>query len=54
MQTLNQQSISLKFILLTEELSFIPENILNCCQVIPVPRPSKSSPLSLANSAFFL
>jgi hypothetical protein len=42
MQTLNQQSISLKFILLTEELSFIPENILNCCQVIPVPRPSKS------------
>ena len=42
MQTLNQQSISLKFIILTEELSFIPENIINCCQVISVARPSKS------------
>jgi len=42
MQTLNQQSISLKFIILTEEISFIPENIVNCCQVISVPRPSKS------------
>jgi hypothetical protein len=42
MQTLNQQSITLKFILLTEELSFIPENIINCCQVISVPRPSKT------------
>jgi hypothetical protein len=42
MQTLNQQTISLKFILLTEELSFIPENIINCCQIISVPRPSKA------------
>jgi predicted house-cleaning noncanonical NTP pyrophosphatase (MazG superfamily) len=42
MQTLNQQSISLKFIILTEELSFIPENIINCCKVISVSRPSKS------------
>ena len=42
MQTLNQQSISLKFILLTEEISFIPDNIINCCQVISVPRPSKT------------
>lgn len=42
MQTLNQQSIQLKFILLTEEISFIPDNILNNCQIIPIPRPSKS------------
>jgi len=42
MQTLNQQAISLKFILLTEEISFIPDNILNCCQIISVPRPTKS------------
>ena len=42
MQTLNQQTIQLKFILLTEEISFIPDNILNNCQIIPIPRPSKS------------
>lgn len=42
MQTLNHRSISLKFILLTEEISFIQDNILNCCQVISVPRPTRS------------
>jgi hypothetical protein len=42
MQTLNQRLIHLKFILITEEISFIPDNILNCCQVISVPRPTKS------------
>jgi hypothetical protein len=42
MQTLNQQSITLKYILLTEEISFIPDNILNCCQTIVVPRPTKA------------
>jgi hypothetical protein len=33
--------VDIKFILLTEELSFIPDNILNCCEVISVPRPIK-------------
>lgn len=42
MQTLNHRSISLKFILITEEISFIPDNILNCCQIISVPRPTRS------------
>lgn len=42
MQTLNHQSITLKFVLLTEQLSFIPDNIINCCQVISVPRPTKN------------
>jgi hypothetical protein len=41
-----QQNVSLgvdiKFILLTEELSFIPDNILNCCEVINIARPSKT------------
>jgi len=41
MQTFNHLSIHLKFILITEELSFIPDNIINCCQVIKVPRPSR-------------
>ena len=42
MQTLPTNAVSLKFIILTEEISFIPDNITNCCQVIRVPRPSRS------------
>ena len=34
---------NLKFVIITEELSFIPDNILNCCEIIKVNRPSKSS-----------
>jgi len=35
--------VQLIFILITEELSFIPNNIINCCKVINVSRPSKSN-----------
>ena len=35
-------SVNLKFILITEELSFISDNILNCCEIIHVARPSKT------------
>jgi hypothetical protein len=42
MQSLNTTNIDLKFILITEELSFIPDNIINCCQLIKVPRPSRN------------
>lgn len=41
MQTVPNNSISLKFILLTEAVSFIPDNIINCCKIINVPRPSR-------------
>jgi len=34
--------VDIKFILITEELGFIPDNILNCCEVINVPRPPKT------------
>ena len=34
--------IDLKFILISENISFIPENILNCCEIIHIARPSKS------------
>ena len=36
-------SIDVKFILITEEISFIPDNILNCCEIINVSRPTKSA-----------
>ena len=41
MQSLNTANIDLKFIILTEELSFIPDNIINCCKVINVSRPPR-------------
>jgi hypothetical protein len=43
MQNNNFLSIDLKFIIITEEISFIPNNILNCSKIINVARPSKSS-----------
>jgi len=43
MQQNNSSVVDLKFVILTEELSFIPDNILNCCEIINVPRPSKTT-----------
>jgi hypothetical protein len=42
MQQNNSISVDLKFILITEELSFIPDNILNCCEIIHISRPTKT------------
>lgn len=36
-------NIDIKFILLTEELSFIPDNILNCCEIVSMGRPTKTA-----------
>jgi hypothetical protein len=41
MQQNNSISIDLKFIIITEELSFISDNILNCCEIVNISRPSK-------------
>lgn len=41
MQTLNNPNIDIKYIIITENISFIPNNIVNCCQVISVEKPSK-------------
>ena len=40
MQTVYHNTLDIKFILLTEHISFIPNNILNKCRVIRVPRPT--------------
>ena len=42
MQQNNASAIDLKFILIAEKISFIPDNILNCCEIINIPRPTKS------------
>ena len=41
MQDNNSSSIIIKFILITEEISFIPDSIINCCEIIHIPRPTK-------------
>lgn len=33
--------VKIHFILITEELSFIPYNIVNCCEVLHIPKPYK-------------
>lgn len=43
MQQNNLGLIDLKFIIITEQISFIPDNILNCCEIIHVARPKKTS-----------
>jgi hypothetical protein len=43
MQQNNTISVDLKFIIITEEISFIPDNILNCCEIINISRPTKSA-----------
>jgi hypothetical protein len=37
----SQSNIKIKFILLSEHVSFIPSQIMNCCQIIRVCRPTK-------------
>ena len=43
MQDNYQNGVNIKFILLTEEVSFIPDTILNCCELINISRPTKAS-----------
>jgi len=43
MQLQYNSGITIKFILITHDISFIPDNILNCCQNIKILRPSRST-----------
>jgi len=52
MQDNNSSLINIKFILLTEEVSFMPDSILNCCEIIPISRPTKASYLKCSNQKF--
>ena len=42
LQTLTHKNIYLHYVFLTESISFIPNNILNRCKIIPVKRPTKN------------
>ena len=41
MQSLNHKNFNIVYILITEQISFIPNNILNRCHVMPVKTPQK-------------
>lgn len=41
MQKQFNKNINIKFILLTEHISFIPNNILNICKIVSIKKPSK-------------
>tara|TARA_B100000795_G_scaffold253967_1_gene224499 strand:- start:1587 stop:2537 length:951 start_codon:yes stop_codon:yes gene_type:complete len=40
MQSIEHKNLIFKFILLTEQVSFIPKNILNRCQILSFPKPT--------------
>lgn len=50
MQQNNSNAIDLKFIIITEEISFIPDNVINCCEIINVSRPTKTSYIKCVKS----
>lgn len=50
MQENNNLMVNIKFILITEQLTFIPNDILNCCEIINVKRPSKEMYTLILNS----
>lgn len=50
MQKNNSINVDIKFIIITEEISFIPDNILNCCQIINITRPTKTSYIKCINN----
>jgi hypothetical protein len=49
MQDNNSSAINIKYILLTEEVSFIPDSILNCSEIIYISRPTKISYTKCSN-----
>jgi hypothetical protein len=42
-KTIDESCTQIKFILLAEHISFLPDNILNCCFLLSVPRPPKAA-----------
>lgn len=51
MQTITTLPIKLKFILLTEDVGFLPDNILNQCKLIRIPRPTRQCYKSCINNS---
>ena len=41
-------NIQIKFIIITEHIGFIPDNIINACEIISIKRPSKTQYLEMS------
>ena len=52
MQNLYNKNIDIKFIFLTESISFLPDNILNRCKYINLARPSKHAHFKIFKTKF--
>ena len=50
MQTLKHRNINLTYVLITEHVGFLPENILHRCSIIPIKRPTKTKYSSITKS----
>ena len=42
MQTTHYISVKLIYVLITDQISFIPDNIVNMSRIIHIPRPNKT------------
>ena len=49
MQSLKYKNLHIVYVLITENISFIPDNILERCQIIPVKRPLKGDYVKATN-----
>ena len=54
MQTLTHKNLKIIFVLITENLSFIPRNILNRCQVVSFKRPTKGEYIKATTKTLML
>jgi hypothetical protein len=43
MSNINHHTISIYYYIITEQISFIPTNILQSCQIVSIPRPQKNT-----------
>jgi hypothetical protein len=49
-KNVNHSLIDIKFMLLCEHISFLPENILNCCEIVHFSKPKTSSNTNNTNN----
>lgn len=54
MHTLSHKNLNVKYILITDNLSFIPRNILNRCQVVAFRRPTKGEYSSITSKSLMM
>jgi hypothetical protein len=50
MQDNNSNQLQVKYIIITEHVSFLPNSIINCCEIIHFQRPSKTAYLNCTNN----